>query len=116
MEWVFCQMNNNNVLMEFLVQEANACKDWIKHSNRQNFEIFYTKVLTSLRDIGIQTLNPASFYDIPLKMRMDELDRLEKYHRLELEAAFIAVWLSKDMRDQRETYHRTITLKTLQQW
>ena len=98
--------------MEFLIQEANACKDWIKQSDGRNFELFYTKVLKSLREIGIQTLNPLHFYDIPLKQRLDELDRLEANYRLELEAAFIAIWLSKDMKNVREEYHKRAAFKT----
>jgi hypothetical protein len=104
-------MGNDNVLMEFLIQEANACKDWIKQSDGRSFELFYTKVLNSLREIGIQTLNPIHFYDIPLKQRLAELDRLESNHRLELEAAFIAVWLSKDMKQTRDDYHKRVALK-----
>jgi hypothetical protein len=105
-------MSNDNVLMEFLIQEANACKDWIKQSDGRSFELFYAKVLKSLKEIGVQTLNPIHFYDIPLKQRLDELDRLEANHRLELEAAFIAVWLSKDMKQIREDYQKRIALKS----
>lgn len=107
-------MTNDNVLMEFFVQEANACKDWIKKSERAQFEAFYKKVLSSLRDIGLETMNPAAFYEIPLKARLDELDRLEKEHRLELEAAFMAVWLSSEMKNERSSYHQKLTLKLME--
>lgn len=106
-------MNNDNVLMEFFVQEANACKDWIAHSNRSQFEAFYSRVLDNLREIGLGTIKAASFFDVPLKVRLEELDRLEKDHRLELEAAFMAVWLSKEMKTIREAYHQKIALKMM---
>ena len=103
-----------NILSEFLMQEANACKDWIKHSDRRSFEKFYIKVLANLRQIGISTLDTKSFYTIPLEKRLEELDRLESEHRLELEAAFIAVWLSSEMKPIREHYRKQSTLKLLQ--
>ncbi len=106
-------MNNENVLMEFFVQEANACKDWIAHCNRTQFEAFYNRVLNSLREFGLETLNPVAFYDIPLSVRLEELDRLEKEHRTELEAAFMAVWLSTEMKTIRNTYHQRLTLKMM---
>jgi len=106
-------MTSDNVLMEFFVQEANACKDWIRKSDRAQFETFYKKVLNSLREIGLETMNPAAFYDIPLQARLEELDRLEKEHRLELEAAFMAVWLSNEMKNERSTYHQKMTLKLM---
>lgn len=105
---------NDNILSEFLMQEANACKDWIKHSDRQSFEKFYISVLANLRKIGIPTLETASIYSIPLEKRLEELDRLEKEHRVELEAAFLAVWLSHEMKPIREQYRKKSTLKLLQ--
>jgi len=106
-------MSNDNVLMEFLVQEVSACKAWIRQCDRQSFEAFYCRALTSLKELGIETLNSEYFYDIPLKVRVEELGRLENNHRLELEAAFIAVWLSSDMKGVREEYHKQATIKTL---
>jgi hypothetical protein len=107
-------MSSDNVLMEFFVQEANACKDWIRKSDRDQFEAFYKKVLNGLRDIGLETMNPSTFYDIPLQARLEELDRLEKEHRLELEAAFMAVWLSSEMKNERSAYHHKMTLKMME--
>ncbi len=104
----------DNILSEFLMQEANACKDWIKHSDRHSFERFYIKVLSNLRQIGISTLDTSSFYAIPLEKRLEELDRLEREHRLELEAAFLAVWLSNEMKPIREQYRKKSTLNLLQ--
>ncbi|MCJ7533180.1 MAG: hypothetical protein MUO64_19435 [Anaerolineales bacterium] len=98
----------DNALMEFLVLEAQACKDWVKQADGRAFEMFYAKVLASLREIGISTMNPTSFYDLSLKQRLDELDKLETNHRVELEAAFIATWLSKDMREHREAFHKKV--------
>jgi hypothetical protein len=98
----------DNALMEFLVLEVQACKDWVKQADGRAFEMFYAKVLASLREIGISTLNPISFYDLSLKQRLDELDRLETNHRVELEAAFIATWLSKEMREHREACHKKV--------
>lgn len=95
----------DNALMEFLVLEAQACKDWVKQADGRAFEMFYAKVLTSLREIGISTTKSKSFYDLTLKQRLDELDRLETNHRVELQAAFIATWLSKDMHEYRKAFH-----------
>jgi hypothetical protein len=106
-------MSNDNVLMDFLVQEAGACKSWIKQCERKHFEFFYNRVLTSLQEIGIVNPAPGQFYNVPLAMRMEELERLETHHRLELEAAFIAVWLSKDMKQIREDYHKQNTIDVL---
>ena len=100
----------DNALMEFLVLEAQACKDWVKQADGRAFEMFFTKVLASLREIGVSTSNPTSFYDLSLKQRLDELDKLETNHRLELEAAFIATWLSKEMREHREACHKKVKL------
>ena len=105
---------SDNVLSEFLRQEASACKEWINHSDRLSFEKFYANVLISLRKIGVPTLEIKSFYAIPLEKRLEELDRLEKEHRVELEAAFISVWLSHEMKAARDSYRKRAAIKLLQ--
>ena len=100
------EVGSTSAIGDLLVLEAQSCRDWVKQADGRAFEVFYTKVLESLVEIGVIASSSTPFYEVPLQKRLEDLERLEKHHRLELEAAFIAAWLSKDMKPYREAYYR----------